>query len=406
MTALVPKPRPTQFEALVEWEDEMFQLQREASGMMRPQKSSNFKHETHEDRMRRWRQADMCDGLYTVIEMITEIPGQKNTQKKNNVVVDSESEDQVLEGIFKTNKKQTPLKPACSWSYPMVSTGTTPSALPSNETSPKLYPNNSESFETPERLGTRTNSSVYDESRNFPETPMEREIPRNPMGTGRNEEVGNTSEYLRSKEELIRQLTKGMEAVTVPVTIGPVQPVFDQGEIRQLGLTIPLNAEIKKVAEKFYSDLTEIHREKTMMPDLTFNPGSLYRTPMGAESDTESPEKSVEKTDPISKLDVAKLKADLEELIIGTIGPDSLKHYQDDELLFICKSIQWKTKNKYDQLEELAAELEIDLSKQKHFTKHYRLDFTEKDIGNFNTMGRIMHIKDLIVRDLKIGRLK
>ncbi|XP_078515063.1 uncharacterized protein LOC144773844 [Lissotriton helveticus] len=389
MNALVPKPRPTQFEALVEWEDEMYQLQREASGIKRPSKNPPWRRETHEDRLRMWRQGNMSEGLYLIQEMVMGTPTGKSMER--------ESEDAVMEEIYTTARKNQPLRPPRSWSTPVVSTETSPSAPPINE-APKLYPNNCEVIETPRRPEF---DNARNEGRHFTMAPRAREAPKDYTREARNVEDVDYNEYLRSKEELIKRMTKGMEAVTVPVTIGPIQPVFDQKETNKTGLTIPLNTEIQKAAEKFYSDLSEINSSKSRMPDLTFNEDLSPKTPMGAISDIGSPEVRV--TTP--KLDVAKLKANIEELIIGTIGPDSLNYYRDDELLFICKSIQWKTKNKYDQLEDLAAELEIDVSKQKNFAKHYRLDFSESDIESLNSMGRIVHIKDLIVYIKKLGEL-
>lgn len=51
-------------------------------------------------------------------------------------------------------------------------------------------------------------------------------------------------------------------------------------------------------------------------------------------------------------LDVAKLKVDMEELIAGTISTNRLKGYQDDELLFLCKSVTWRVKLLHEKLEE------------------------------------------------------
>lgn len=63
---------------------------------------------------------------------------------------------------------------------------------------------------------------------------------------------------------------------------------------------------------------------------------------------------------------------------MGTISTDRLKTYQHDELMFLCKSITWKTKNVHERIEELATEMEIDLRKSKLLQKPYRIDFTEK----------------------------
>ncbi|XP_078506945.1 uncharacterized protein LOC144767339 [Lissotriton helveticus] len=220
-----------------------------------------------------------------------------------------------------------------------------------------------------------------------------------------------------------------MEAVTVPVTIGPVIPVFENQRIKEPSLTIPLQQSLQKVKENIYPDLSEIRRNVNVNPpELTFNQSSLCRYPTGAESDSATPERSVDKIDltqtpvgPSDKelsdwiktlklkeqeskvLDVAKLKVDMEELIIGTIGTDRLKTYQDDELLFLCKSITWKAKTMYDQLEEVASECGIEFSKIKSLQKTYRVDFAERDIENMNTAGRLAQIKDLIVLLRKWG---
>lgn len=57
MQKLEPKPRPAQFESLTEWEEEAYERERH-----RPGKGYGFRgyyHENHDDRMQRWRQANV-----------------------------------------------------------------------------------------------------------------------------------------------------------------------------------------------------------------------------------------------------------------------------------------------------------------------------------------------------------
>lgn len=94
---------------------------------------------------------------------------------------------------------------------------------------------------------------------------------------------------------------------------------------------------------------------------------------------------------------MCKFKVDLEALILGTISSDRLKTYQDDELMFMCKSITWKAKNLHERIEETAAEMGVDIKRSKLLQKSNRVDFTEKDIENMNTSGRRTQIKELMV---------
>ncbi|XP_078518193.1 uncharacterized protein LOC144782762 [Lissotriton helveticus] len=310
--------------------------------------------------MRRWRDSNMCDGMYPV-RLVEEYEGLKSVEKRRNIdsgnqgYGDSESEDAVLEEIL--NRRPPPYQPS-----PLRTTPNAPMIEEKVNKTPE-QPSNFRDF--PERVETRYVPSTPIGEARITGTPVQsNDLHRIALSPERqNNEQPSMSEYERSAHELVQNLSRNMKAVTVPVTIGPVIPVFDDQKIREPRLTIPLQQSLKRAIESTYPDLSDIRQNTSVNPpELTFNKNLTCAFPTGAESDSATPERSTDKInltqtprDPTDRelsewiktlklkeqeskvLDVAKLKVDMEELIIGTIGTDRLQNYQDDELI-VCKN--------------------------------------------------------------------
>lgn len=208
------------------------------------------------------------------------------------------------------------------------------------------------------------------------------------------------AEKAKELAEKLNQMSMRVDALTVPVTIGPVVPVYESKIFREPNLTVPLNTAVSS-ARSIATPQSEqpATTSRLNLPiNLTKNEtprGAVQLSPKKIDLDDiqrskalvgPSPEELDEWMKGLQRMkihceliDVSRLRVDLEEIILGTISPDRLKTYQDKELLYLCKSITWKARHLHERLAEAAAEVGVGIGRSKSLQKTYRVDFTEKD---------------------------
>ncbi|XP_078524946.1 uncharacterized protein LOC144798040 [Lissotriton helveticus] len=97
------------------------------------------------------------------------------------------------------------------------------------------------------------------------------------------------------------------------------------------------------------------------------------------------------------RLDVLRLKSEVEEIVEGTLPLERIELYEPDELLFVAKDVTRKARTAHEKLSELAHKYEVDLTKTKALQGGHRLQYSDQDLEEKRVIGLKTHIRELIM---------
>lgn len=97
------------------------------------------------------------------------------------------------------------------------------------------------------------------------------------------------------------------------------------------------------------------------------------------------------------KLDVVRLKAEVDEIIYGSLPLERMELYEQDELLFVAKNVTRRARTAHEKLAELAQKYNVDLTRTKMLQASHRLHYSDQELDEKRAVGLKTHIRELIV---------
>ncbi|XP_078521675.1 uncharacterized protein LOC144790911 [Lissotriton helveticus] len=97
------------------------------------------------------------------------------------------------------------------------------------------------------------------------------------------------------------------------------------------------------------------------------------------------------------RIDVLRLKTEVEEIVEGTLPLERIELYETDELLFVAKDVTRRARAAHEKLSELANKYSVDLTKTKALQSGHRLQYSDQDLEEKRVIGLKTHIRELIV---------
>ena len=172
--------------------------------------------------------------------------------------------------------------------------------------------------------------------------------------------------------------------VIVPITQVPKPVVVTQPKLVQSTpkplvtsprVMQPVPAEMIVLARPFSSVVHSTPVPLSAPQMMSFDSPCLVRDHMKAKSthekgiatwialDGNAETGTAEKSAPQRRVDISKLKSELDEIVKGNINIDFINEYDSSELLFLCKEAVRRAMAAHAIIEELAKEFEVDLTK-------------------------------------------
>ncbi|XP_078521677.1 uncharacterized protein LOC144790913 [Lissotriton helveticus] len=483
MNELHPRPRLTQYEALEEWEIEAFERERPRMDKGLTKWYPRQKQESRDKRMKQWRQSMIVEGLFPMMPACHNTgAGEKSTEKCKHWGALGDSDDELIddictrspppynEGTRPSSVGDVPRRHFLKEEDRSLGLGGGGQVLPypekpelteTRDIYPKVPASQEEKYSRTKTFFPRPLYESEEKPSNsglpFVQPPYREErrsfntgtlFPKPNYGGGPSEThptapsftppltpqilhdttlrrvlVEKEQEALaRQRTEIIQkisQINTSPEALTIPVTIGPVVPLYgnsqgnpitpvmtpviatprqepiiidDQSsecESEVAFLELPNKQTVKGTQQRY----NPFNTKEIKLETATGTRNVSLVTPDEIESWSRELEKQTPQTKP---LDLYKLRVEIEELMAGNVGLDRLNTYSEEELSFICKSFTRNTRVLHEKLTETAVSMGVDISKSKPLQKPYRADFSDKDIEHLNVAGKKLQIKELM----------